>query len=61
MFFNRVDRRYQKDEQSLVLTSKRQPPEWSEFLTDGDDLICSLDRITDVAICITMKGETYQG
>ena len=61
MFFNLVDRRYQKDEQSIAFTSNRQPSEWREFFTDDETLICSLDRITDDAIIVTMKGETYRG
>lgn len=62
MFFDIVDRRYQKEgPHCMILTSNKQPNEWSEFFSCDDDLRAALDRIFDNAKIITIKGESYRG
>ena len=62
MFFDMVDRRYQKDPPNcMIFTSNKQPNDWAEFFEGSDDLNASLDRIFDRAKIITIKGASYRG
>ncbi len=62
MFFDIIDRRYNKEgPNTLILTSNIGPDKWSEFFSDDDSLLCSLDRIFDTATVFMMKGQSYRG
>ncbi len=62
MFFDMVDRRYQKEPpKCMIFTSNKQPSEWLEFFSSDDDLRAALDRIFDDAKVFTIKGESYRG
>lgn len=62
MFFDLVDRRYEKEgPHTIIFTSNKQPNEWAEYFDGNDDLMCSLDRIFDRASIFDIKGESYRG
>ena len=62
LFFDMVDRRYQKDGYSnMVFTSNRDPAQWKENFSENDALLCALDRIFDDAVGFTIKGESFRG
>lgn len=62
LFFDMVDRRYQKDGYfNMVFTSNRDPAQWQENFCDSDSLLCALDRIFDDAVVFTIKGESFRG
>ena len=62
LFFDMVDRRYQKDGYSnMVFTSNRDPAQWKENFSENDALLCALDRIFDDAVVFTIKGESFRG
>ena len=62
LFFDMVDRRYQKDGYyNMVFTSNRDPARWQENFSENDSLLCALDRIFDDAIVFAMKGESFRG
>lgn len=62
MFFDLVDRRYEKEGlHTIIFTSNKQPNEWEEYFDGNDDLMCSLDRIFDRASIFDIKGESYRG
>ena len=61
LFFDMVDRRYQKDGYyNMVFTSNRDPARWQENFSENDSLLCALDRIFDDAIVFAMKGESFR-
>ena len=62
LFFDMVDRRYQKEGYSnMVFTSNRDPAQWKENFCESDSLLCALDRIFDDAVVFTIKGESFRG
>lgn len=62
LFFDMVDRRYQKDGYyNMVFTSNRNPAQWQENFCENDSLLCALDRIFDDAIVFAIKGESFRG
>ena len=62
LFFDVVDRRYEKDGPStMVLTSNAAPSGWDEFFTGDDTLLCALDRLFDKASVFMMRGPSYRG
>lgn len=62
LFFDLVDRRYQKEGYSnMVFTSNRDPSQWQENFCESDALLCALDRIFDNAVVFTIKGESFRG
>lgn len=62
LFFDMVDRRYQKDGcANMVFTSNRDPAQWKENFSENDSLLCALDRIFDDAVVFTIKGESFRG
>ena len=62
LFFDLVDRRYQKDGYfDMVFTSNRDPAQWQENFCESDSLLCALDRISDDAVVFTIKGESFRG
>lgn len=62
LFFDMVDRRYQKEGYSnMAFTSNRDPSQWKENFCENDALLCALDRIFDDAVVFTIKGESFRG
>lgn len=62
LFFDMVDRRYQKDGcYNMVFTSNRDPAQWQENFSESDSLLCALDRIFDDAMVFAIKGESFRG
>ena len=62
LFFDLVDRRYEKEAPNcMIMTSNKQPEQWSEYFKSEDDLSAALDRLFDEAKVITIKGESYRG
>ena len=50
MFFDVIDRRYNKDGPStMIFTSNKTPNQWGEYFSEDDTLLCSLDRVFDDA------------
>ena len=62
MFFDVIDRRYNKEgPNTMILTSNKSPDKWAEFFSEDSSLLCSLDRIFDVATVFMIKGNSYRG
>lgn len=62
MFFDMVDRRYEKEgPNTLVLTSNTPVNNWGDFFTGDDALLCALDRIFDKASVFVMSGPSFRG
>lgn len=62
MFFDMVDRRYNKEgPNTMIFTSNVSPDKWGEFFNEDSSLLCALDRIFDDAKVFMMKGNSYRG
>ena len=62
MFFDVIDRRYNKEGPNLMIfTSNRGPDKWNDFFSEDSSLHCALDRIFDDAIVYMIKGNSYRG
>jgi len=62
MFFDMVDRRYNKEgPNTMLFTSNLTPDKWNEYFNEDSSLLCALDRIFDNAKVIMIKGESYRG
>ena len=62
MFFDIIDRRYNKEgPNTMIFTSNKSPNMWGEFFSEDSTLLCSLDRIFDVATVFMIKGNSYRG
>ena len=62
MFFDMVDRRYNKEgPNTMIFTSNRSPDKWGEYFSEDSSLLCALDRIFDDATVFMMKGDSYRG
>ena len=62
MFFDMIDRRYNKEGPSIMIfTSNKGPDKWGEFFSEDSSLLCALDRIFDDATVFMMKGDSYRG
>lgn len=62
MFFDVIDRRYNKDSTStMIFTSNKSPDKWGEFFNEDSTLLCALDRIFDDATVFMIKGNSYRG
>ena len=62
MFFDMVDRRYNKEgPKTIIFTSNLNPSKWGEFFSEDSSLLCALDRIFDEATVFMMKGDSYRG
>ena len=62
MFFDVIDRRYNKEgPNTMIFTSNTGPDKWAEFFGEDSSLLCSLDRIFDVATVFYIKGNSYRG
>lgn len=62
MFFDMVDRRYNKEgPNTMIFTSNVSPDKWGDFFNEDSSLLCALDRIFDDAKVFMMKGNSYRG
>lgn len=62
MFFDMVDRRYNKEGPNcMIFTSNMTPGKWDEYFSEDSSLLCALDRIFDNATVFMMKGSSYRG
>lgn len=62
MFFDVIDRRYNKEgPNTLIFTSNKGPDKWNEYFSEDSSLLCSLDRIFDIATVFMIKGNSYRG
>lgn len=62
MFFDMVDRRYNKEgPNTMIFTSNMSPNKWGDFFSEDSSLLCALDRIFDDATVFMMKGNSYRG
>ena len=62
MFFDMVDRRYNKEGPStMIFTSNKSPDKWNEYFSEDSSLLCALDRIFDDATVFMIKGDSYRG
>lgn len=61
LFFQILDRRYDKRKGSTVFTSNKMPMDWKDMFSDPMIALCSLDRIMDRYIAIEIKGASYRG
>ena len=61
MFFDMVDRRYNKEgPNTMIFTSNMSPNKWGEYFSEDSSLPCALDRIFDDATVFMMKGTSYR-
>lgn len=62
MFFDVVDRRYNKEgPNTMIFTSNQGPDKWGEFFKEDSSILCALDRIFDDATVFMIKGNSYRG
>jgi DNA replication protein DnaC len=62
MFFDVIDRRYNKEgPNTIIFTSNTGPDKWGEYFSEDSSILCSLDRIFDVATVFYIKGSSYRG
>ena len=62
MFFDVIDRRYNKEGPNIMIfTSNQGPDKWREFFREDSSLLCALDRIFDDATVYMIKGNSYRG
>ena len=62
MFFDVIDRRYNKEGPNLIIfTSNKGPDKWGEFFSENSTVLCALDRIFDDATVYMIKGVSYRG
>lgn len=61
LFFQLMDRRYDKGRRTTIFTSNRKPAEWNDMFADEITARCTLDRIMDRCIAIDLKGASFRG
>lgn len=62
MFFDIVDRRYNKEGPNIMIfTSNITPDKWNDFFSEDSTLLCALDRIFDNARVFVIKGDSFRG
>ena len=62
MFFDLVDRRYGKQgNYKIVFTGNKNPSEWRSNFAEDEALLCSLDRIFDMATVFNIRGNSFRG
>lgn len=62
MFFDVIDRRYNKDGPStMIFTNNKTPNQWGEYFSEDDTLLCSFDCVFDDATIFMSKGDSYRG
>ena len=61
VFFQILDRRYDKGKKSTIFTSNKKPSEWKNLFPDVELAKCVLDRIMDRCIAVEIRGASYRG
>lgn len=61
VFFQILDRRYDKGKRPTIFTSNKMPSEWNSLFFDKELAKCILDRIMDRCIAIEIRGSSYRG
>lgn len=61
VFFQIVDKRYEKRFGAMVFTSNKKPSEWGASFSESYIAKCIMDRIFDRCINIEMRGESFRG
>lgn len=62
LFFDLVDRRYGKQgNYNIVFTGNKNPSEWRSNFAEDEALLCSLDRIFDMATVFNIRGNSFRG
>ena len=61
VFFQILDRRYDKGKKSTIFTSNKKPSEWKNLFHDVELAKCVLDRIMDRCIAVEIRGASYRG
>lgn len=61
LFFQLMDRRYDKGRRTTIFTSNRKSAEWNDMFADEITARCTLDRIMDRCIAIDLKGASFRG
>ena len=61
LFFQILDRRYDKRKGSTIFTSNMKPSEWRTLFFNNSIAKCALDRIMDRCIAIDIRGASYRG
>ena len=60
MFFDVIDRRYNKEgPNTMIFTSNKGPDKWGEFFNEDLSLLCALDRIFDDATVFMIKDMLF--
>lgn len=61
MFFNLIDRRYNKEGNfNMIFTSNKNPALWREDFNEDTTLLCALERIFDDAKVFKLRGESFR-
>ncbi len=61
LFFQLIDRRSEKEEGNIIVTSNYNPSLWREFFTGDAALGNAIDRLLNVSSCIKFEGQSYRG
>lgn len=61
LFFQILDKRYDKRKGATVFTSNIKTPEWKYLFSNVSVAKCALDRIMDRCIAIDIRGASYRG
>jgi len=61
LFFQILDRRYDKRKGTTVFTSNTKPSEWRALFSNASVAKCALDRVMDRCIAIDIRGTSYRG
>lgn len=62
MFFDIIDRRYNKEgPNTVIITSNTGPEKWGEFFSEDSTILCTMDRIFDKSLVFLIKGDSYRG
>lgn len=61
LFFQILDRRYDRRKGSTIFTSNMKPSEWRALFFNTSVAKCALDRIMDRCIAIEIRGTSYRG
>ena len=61
LFFQILDRRYDRGKGCTIFTSNRQPSEWRDMFFDDSLAKCIIDRIMDRCIAIDIRGASFRG
>ena len=61
LFFQILDRRYDKRKGSTIFTSNMKPSEWRTLFSNTPVAKCALDSFYNNSIAIDIRGASYRG